>query len=269
VAAECEFVELDDPRLDPYRDLRHATHTRWSGIFVVEGRLLVTRLAASRYPMQSVVVSERYVNQLPPQLPSGVPIFVLAHRSIDQLIGFHFHRGMLACAQRLPDPSLMQLRAAASPTSLWCVCPRILDPTNLGSILRNAAAFGATAVVLGPQSADPLSRRTLRVSMGAALTVPIVRARDVGAALCQLRDEGGVELMAAVLARPAVELTAVQRPPHVGLLFGSEGDGLDAQLEQLCALRITLSMDWQTDSLNVASASAVFLYHLARIAPLR
>lgn len=259
--------QLDDPRLAPYRDLRHAVHTPLSGLFVVEGRTLVARLAASRFPLLSLLVSERYVDQLPTDLPDHTPVFVIGHRDVDQLIGFHFHRGMLACGQRLPDPDLAELRAAAGAGSLWCICPRILDPTNLGSIIRNAAALGATAVIVGPQSADPFSRRTIRVSMGAALTLPIIRAHDVPQTLTWLSQTGGVELMATVLQPDAEPLDRVLRPPHLGLVFGSEGEGLPDDWIALCQRRITLPMDWQTDSLNVASATAVFLYHFARIAP--
>lgn len=258
--------DLDDPRLGPYRDLRLAAHTPWSGLFVVEGRTLVERLAASRFPLVSVLVSERYVDQLPANLPADTSVLVVGHRDVDQLIGFHFHRGMLACGQRLPDPDLAQLHHAAGSTSVWCICPRILDPTNLGSIIRNAAALGATAVIVGPQSADPFSRRTVRVSMGAALTLPIIRSSDMSQTLTWLRHSGAVELMATVLAPDAEPLDQVLRPPHLGLVFGSEGEGLPDIWISMCQRRITLPMDWHTDSLNVASATAVFLYHFTRVA---
>jgi tRNA G18 (ribose-2'-O)-methylase SpoU len=139
----------------------------------------------------------------------------------------------------------------------------VQDPTNLGSIIRSTAAFGCSAIVLGPKCADPFSRRVLRVSMGAALHLPIVESRELGADLREL-GAAGFELVAAVVDPTAEPLSAFQRGERTAILFGSEGHGLAEDWLALCHRRVTIPMQVGIDSLNVAVAAAVVLYQLTR-----
>lgn len=148
---------------------------------------------------------------------------------------------------------------AASATLV--VCPQIADPTNLAGIIRNCAAFGADALILGPACADPFSRRVARVSMGNVFRLPIRVATDLPSDLIELRERWAVELIATVLDASAEQLSRSKRTSHVALLFGSEGPGLGQQWVQLCDRRVTLPMQREADSLNVATASGIFLYH--------
>jgi tRNA G18 (ribose-2'-O)-methylase SpoU len=144
------------------------------------------------------------------------------------------------------------------------VCPRILDPTNLGGIVRNCCAFGVDALVLGAGCADPFSRRVVRVSMGAALKLPIAECPDLRGNLTRLRDDLGFQLAATVLDERAELLEASGRQDRLALFFGSEGEGLESAWVEFCDRRITLPMQRTTDSLNVATACGVFLYHFTR-----
>ena len=144
------------------------------------------------------------------------------------------------------------------------VCPDVQDPTNLGSIIRTTAAFGCAALVLGERCADPFSRRVLRVSMGAALQLPIIESAALADDWPQLAA-AGFELVATVVGDAAAESLASFCPgPRTAILFGSEGHGLAAEHLALCRRRVTIPMQLGVDSLNVAVAAAVVLYELTR-----
>jgi tRNA G18 (ribose-2'-O)-methylase SpoU len=183
---------------------------------------------------------------------------------VEQIVGFNFHRGMLACARRKPNADLGALCASSVQSPTLVVCPDVQNPENLGSFMRIASAFGVAAVVLGPDCADPLSRRVLRVSMGAALSVPIAVIDDLTPKLTALRHDQGFELWATVTARSADPFDQPLRPDRLAVLFGSEGHGLSAQYLDLCDRRITVPMQSGVDSLNVAVAAGIVLHHLTR-----
>lgn len=255
-----EISSLDDPRLEPYRQLKATNLTRWSGLFVAEGEKLVRRLLASDYETASLLVGRRFLAEFTALAPPETPLYAILDEWVASLVGFNFHRGVLACGRRRANPMLGDILPSEERPATIVVCPDVQDPENLGGILRNAAAFGVDLVVLGRRSADPLSRRVLRVSMGAALSVPLYRSDDLPADLARLRRQFGVALAAAVLDANAEPLEAAQRPARLGILFGSEGHGLDRELVELCDRRLTIPMRRGTDSLNVAVAAGIFLY---------
>jgi tRNA G18 (ribose-2'-O)-methylase SpoU len=143
------------------------------------------------------------------------------------------------------------------------VCPDVQDPTNLGSIIRSAAAFGCEGVILGGKCADPFSRRVLRVSMAASLDLPIVESRDLAADLQKLAA-GGFECVATVLDPAAEPLSGFRCRPRSAILFGSEGHGLAEEWLALCQRQITIPMHAGIDSLNVAVAAAIVLWQLTQ-----
>jgi tRNA G18 (ribose-2'-O)-methylase SpoU len=251
---------LDDPRLEPYRHLKDTNRTRWASLFVVEGEKLVRRLLASDFPVASVLLSDRFEAQLGSLVPSGVPTWMLPDELIEPLVGFDFHRGILACGRRRPSPTLEALAAIGRPLTL-AICSEVQDPENLGAILRISGAFGVNGVLVGRGSADPLSRRVLRVSMGASLRVPIRESLDLVADLERLRDQLDVRLAATVLDPTAEPLSTATRPERFALVFGSEGHGLAPAIVSLCHRRITIPMNERADSLNVAVAAGIFLHH--------
>ncbi|MGE0756336.1 MAG: TrmH family RNA methyltransferase [Pirellulaceae bacterium] len=257
---------LDDVRLAPYRELPRANLTARSGRFVVEGQWMVQRLAASDYAVDSVVVDERRLALIPAELPDSVPVFVLPGGMVETLIGFNFHRGILACGRRGRPLAVADVLCCETPRAVFVVCCDVQDPTNLGGILRNAAAFGAAGVLLSRQCADAFSRRVLRVSMGTAFRLRIARSDDLLADLRHAQSNGELELVAAVLDPHAERLETAPRAARLAVLIGNEGQGLADEWLAECHRRVTLPMDHGTDSLNAASASAVFLYHFTRIA---
>lgn len=255
---------LDDPRLESYRFLKDTNRTRWTGRFIVEGEKLVRRLLASDFPLESVLLADRFVPHWEPLLPPAATVWVVPEALIEPLVGFNFHRGILACGLRKPAPTLEQLAPPGRATTL-VICPNVQDPENLGGILRLSAAFGVSGLIVGPGAADPFSRRVLRVSMGAALQVPVVVAPNIAADLRQLAGPLGVELAATVLDPSAEPLSSAARPDRFALLFGSEGHGLPPELIEFCPRRLTIPMPAGTDSLNVAVAAGIFLYHFAAL----
>jgi len=256
--------EIDDRRLDPYRHLKRTNQTRWAEQFVVEGARLAERLVASDFPVISLLVSEGDADAflqsaaIAAKLPAETPVLVIPDAWVESLVGFNFHRGVLACGRRLPGAAVESLCQGQGTTLV--ICPDLHDPENLGSLFRVAAALGASGMLLGPGAADPLSRRVLRVSMGTALKLPFVVSQDLSGDLARLRA-AGVQLAATVLDESAEILRDARRPEKLALVFGNEGHGLSPEIVALCDRRITIPMAWETDSLNVAVSAGIVLHH--------
>ena len=254
---------IDDPRLVCYRDVTQRNLTRQSGLFIAEGDKVAERLAASRFGVASILVEPEHAERFERLTPAATPIYVASRKLLAEIAGFQFHRGVLACGKRATRSSVADLlpgRESARATIV--VLPDVQDPTNLGSIIRSTAAFGCEGIVLGPRCADPFSRRVLRVSMGAAFHLPIVESRDLTADLRALAD-AGFEVVAAVIDASAEPLATAPRSERLAMVLGSEGHGLSEEWLALCHRRVTIPMQLGIDSLNVAVAAAVLLYHFA------
>jgi tRNA G18 (ribose-2'-O)-methylase SpoU len=257
---------IDDPRLACYRQLNARNLTRQSGLFIAEGEKVVERLIDSSFAVASILAEPSYAERYAAGVAAGTPIYVADRDLLEATIGFNFHRGVVACGRRRAGPSvdslLANLQLAADSRTTLVVCPDVQDPTNLGSIIRTAAAFGSVGLVLGEKCADPFSRRVLRVSMGAALYLPLIETRDLPGDL-QALAALGFELLATVVGDEAAEpLASFRRSAQTAVLLGSEGHGLSAECLELCRRRVTIPMQLGVDSLNVAVAAAVVLYEL-------
>jgi tRNA G18 (ribose-2'-O)-methylase SpoU len=260
-----EVIEnLDDPRLDPYRNLKSTNRTRWSNQFIAEGMLVVERLLASNFDVVSVVASRNLERQVVPLVLERCPLYLVENALAEKLVGYTFHTGVLACGMRRPGPTLETLLGRGTDPALLAICPNVSDPENIGAIIRLCAGFGLRGVVLGPGCADPFSRRVLRVSTGTAFSVPIVQASDLRSDLIRLRDEFGVELAAAVLDPRAEPLESARRSVRMAILFGNEKHGLDPEWIDLCQRKLTIPMAPRADSLNVAVAAGIFFHDLQR-----
>ncbi|MEZ6121467.1 MAG: RNA methyltransferase [Pirellulaceae bacterium] len=257
------ITDLADSRLDIYRSLNKTNVTRYSGEFVVEGHTLVDRLLQSEFAVASILSLDRHAESLAAQAAPEVPIYTLTKQQINEVIGFQFHRGVLACAVRKSPTTLRECLDTLPPNAVATVaiCPQILDPTNLGSLIRNCCAMGVDVLLLGPHSADPFSRRAIRVSMGGILKLPTVCSLDLQADLQTLRQDQ-FELVATVLDDAAEPLPQFVRTKRTGILFGAEGPGLAVEWIEWCQRCVTLPMRRETDSLNLATAAGIFLYHL-------
>lgn len=256
------IADLDDPRLAPYRALKRTNDTARRGLFIAEGDKLVERLLRSNIALESVLLSEPHVAQFTPLLPPDLLALVIADDAVEALVGFNFHRGILACGRRPAPPSLATIVAGLK--SLLVVCPDVQDPENLGAIVRIAAGFGAAGLVLGPHCADPFSRRVQRVSMGNVYGLPIVLTDDVVATLAELRSRHAMPSWATVLDADADVFDPRSRPDRLAIVFGSEGHGIPRDVVAACDRRVTIPMPAGVDSLNVAVAAGIFLYELMR-----
>lgn len=259
-----DIESLDDPRLDPYRDLKQRG-PQPSGTFIAEGEKLVRRLIVSPCTVESVLCTSAARDRLRGLLPVAVPAYIATTPLISRLIGFQFHRGVLACGRRPPPQSVESFcrHIPVGAPALLVLCPELRDPTNLGTILRTAAAFGAAGAIVGTSGVDPFSRRVLRTSMGAVLQLPIVQTADWGPTLDVLHD-AGFETIATVLDASAEPLGAAPCPARAALLLGNEDAGLPATLIAKCRRRVTLPMSRGIDSLNVSVAAGIVLHHFSR-----
>lgn len=252
-----------DPRLRGYHDLKHQSTERLT-TFIAEGEKLVRRLLESGCRTESLVCTPTVLERLRPAIPADVPVYVVATPLISELIGYQFHRGALGCGRIPAATSLGELCAAFPPgePALLVVCPELRDPTNLGTIIRTAAGFGAGGLIAGATGVSPWSRRVLRTSMGSVLSLPIVQSDDWPAVLETLHAHD-FETIATVLAADAEPLRGARFAPRRALLLGNEDAGLPPDLAARCRRRVTLPMAGGIDSLNVAVAAGIAMYELA------
>jgi tRNA G18 (ribose-2'-O)-methylase SpoU len=253
-------TDAADPRLDDFRDLTDAdVRPDRRGIVIAEGVNVVQRMAASPYRIRAVIGVADRIDALRPLLNTvDAPAYVVDKWLLSEVVGFRVTRGVLASAARRPEPPLAELLARSRRLA---VLEGLNDFENLGALFRNAAAFGVDAVLLDPRCADPLYRRSVRVSMGHVLRVPF--AVLPGAWPESLHVLDGFRVLALTPRADAAPLREVPRPYRWAVLLGAEGPGLsDAALEAADEL-VRIPMAPGVDSLNVATAAAVAFAHLA------
>lgn len=264
---EFQVTSLDDPLLEPFRGIRNRNWTEHSGWFIAEGPLLVERLIGSPYPLQSVLLDQKYYAHYAAMVPDGVPLLIVDHGMVESIVGFHFHRGVLGCGLRQPLPLLDESFLAPTGRQETLLCTvGVQDPENLGGILRSCAGLGIARVIIGPQCADPLSRRVLRVSMGNALRLQLYRSRDLLHDLHWLRTRRGIPSVATTLASDAVPLEQARRDGPLLILIGNERYGLPTDVQAAADARVTMTMELETDSLNAAVAAGIVLHYFSRLA---
>jgi tRNA G18 (ribose-2'-O)-methylase SpoU len=256
--------DLDDPRIAIYRRLKATNQTRRLGQFVVEGERLVDRLLDSQFPTVSVLVTDRREPRLANRIPDGVPTYVVPHELIHTLVGFPFHRGILACGERRAWPPLDEIVRVPDRRLTLVICPRLSNPENLGSIARIGDVFGIDAILAGPTCPDPFSRRVLRVSMGSILRIPITVSSRLGELADQLAGNDQVELQAAVVDPAAEPFDGAIRPDRLGLVLGEEDQGIEQAWLERCRRKITIPMRPGAGSLNVAVAAGILIHGLMR-----
>ena len=256
----------EDPRLADYRDLRDVQLRQHfeveEGLFLAEGAKVVRRAVAAGFAPRSFLMAPRWLDDLDDVLaPSGAPVYVLSEALVEQVTGFHVHRGALASLVRRPLPSVDEVLVGARSV---LVLEDVVDHTNVGAIFRSGAALGFDAVLLSPCCADPLYRRSIKVGMGAVFTMPWTRLPDWYDGLTDLSARGftTVALTLAPDASPIEE--AVAGVDRLALVLGSEGPGISERWQQTADRRAIIPMAAGIDSLNVAAATAVACYVAAR-----
>ena len=259
--------ELDDPRLEDYRNVPDPVLLRKRGLFVAESRFVVRELLShQRLNTRSVLATPAAYDSLKDLLTDrtdNLAVYVASHQFLQNIVGFNVHRGCLAIGER-PAPVTDRTLPALTAGRLVVVLERVSNPDNVGSIFRNAAAFGANGVLLSPGCGDPLYRKAIRTSLGATLRIPYGEVDDWPEGLTRLQ-ELGFATMGMTLDPDAVELDAVvtDAPTPIALLFGTEGTGLSDEAAALLDYRVRIPIADSVDSLNVATASGIALYLLS------
>jgi tRNA G18 (ribose-2'-O)-methylase SpoU len=254
-----------DARLAEYRNVPDPELLATANLFVAEGRLVVRRLiAGSGLPTRSVLVTDAALATVADLLVTRpvLPVYVVPQAVMNAVAGFNIHRGCLALGERPPDRGW---EAVSGHAGRLLVLERVGNADNVGSLFRNAAAFGADGVLLGPACADPLYRKSIRTSMGATLTMPNARATPWPDVLHILADSGWTVLAMAPSAResPLRSALAASATDRVAVVVGHEGEGLTPGALDACSRRARIPVSAAVDSLNVATAAAIALYELA------
>lgn len=254
-----DFFHLNDPQLRRQRELGGGEDGE--GFFVAEGALVIRQLLRSPYPVRMLLLTDQGLTALAADLGSvDAPVYRVSQQVMTSVTGFHFHRGALASAGRRPHPDLATVVDGAD---LVLMAEGVTDNENLGALFRNAGAFGVDGVVLDATSADPLYRRSVRVSMGQVLRLPFTRVPSAVLAIGALQALG-FEVLALTPAAGAEDLGRVVLRPRQVLLVGAEGPGLTDAAMRAADRRVRIEMRAGVDSLNVATAAAVVLHRLAR-----
>ncbi|MFI9602336.1 TrmH family RNA methyltransferase [Streptomyces sp. NPDC052043] len=253
----------DDPRLRDYTDLTDVELRRRrepaEGLFIAEGEKVIRRARNAGYEMRSMLLSAKWVDALRDVIDElAAPVHVVSPELAERVTGYHVHRGALASMQRKPLPDATEVLRTARRVA---VMESVNDHTNIGAIFRSAAALGMDAVLLSPDCADPLYRRSVKVSMGAVFSVPYARLDTWPGGLASVH-EAGFTLLALTPDDRAKTLdeAAPHRMDRVALMLGAEGSGLSPRALKAADEWVRIPMSHGVDSLNVGAAAAVAFY---------
>ncbi|CAN5174245.1 RNA methyltransferase [soil metagenome] len=257
-----------DPALADYIGLTDVVLRRRvepeGGLYIAEGTKVIDRAIRAGHRPRSVLLQQKWLSEIAGLVDDAVPLYLGEPELLQAVTGYAVHRGALAAMQRpaLEDPATLLAGA-----SLVVVIEDVVDHGNVGAIFRSAAGLGADAVLISPRCADPLYRRSVKVSMGTVFQVPWTRLPEWPEAV-ELLHDSGFHLAALALADDAVDLEsfAADPPGRVALVLGAEGDGLSREAVSAADTVVTIPMLNGVDSLNVASASAVALWALRGVA---
>lgn len=258
---------IEDERLRDFSQLTDVALRRklepQGGLYLAESLKVIERALSVGHNPRAVLAKERWLIEIEPLLREypDTPVFVAEDDVLENITGFHMHRGAIASMYR---PAALDVAELLHTSQRIVVLEDLMDHTNVGAIFRSIAALGADAVLLTPACADPLYRRSVRVSMGAVLQVPWARLPHWREAGPMIRD-AGFELLAFTLNEEAKNLSDyVSNPPEkVALMFGSEGKGLSKRAIASATQEVTIPMKNNIDSLNVSTAAAIALWALS------
>ena len=258
---------FDAPALAPYRTMRRPTEHVVQGIFVAEGDKVVQRLLQDhRFGVVSVVLPPDRVEEFTPLLqarPEDFEVFVAGRELLNDLIGFDLYQGVLAVG-KIPSPPALETVLANSPRPLLFVAADALtNSENVGVLVRNCAAFGAHGVIIGETCASPWLRRSVRASMGTIFRLPVIESASLVQSVRELRS-AGVRIIAADAHVDGRTLAQGKFTGDCCIVMGSEGTGIRPEILELCDEAVAIRMPPGVDSLNVTSATSVFLYEASR-----
>ncbi len=264
-----DVTDPEDPQIEVFQGLRdHVLRQKrelpngdMAGVFICEGDIVVERALAAGYRLESMLADARRTKPLPVSVPDEVPLFAAGPKVLQRVTGYHQHRGVLACFRRRDVPSVDEVVATLSEAATVLVVEGVNNPTNMGVILRCAAALGVEAFFLDQRCCDPLYRRSARVSMGEAFALPYARFGQWPEGLSGLHS-AGFETWALTPDSAAEDIGRLSIDPtaRVALLLGAEGPGLSDDALGAVTRKVRIPMSGTVDSINVGSAGAVAFY---------
>jgi tRNA G18 (ribose-2'-O)-methylase SpoU len=258
------ITDPDDPRVAAFRDIKERDLTGREGLFVAEGEVVVRVLASAAslcWPQTLLVADNRLaaLGDVVARWPEAAPIYVAGQAVLDRIAGFHLHRGILALGRKPDAVDPADMIGELGDSDVFVVANSIGNHDNMGGLFRNAAAFGARAVLLDDRCCDPFYRKAIRVSVGAVLRTPMATAAPINIIVAELQA-AGIETLAFTPSATET-LAAYRRSGPVAVVLGSEGPGLPRAVIERCRA-IGIPMAGGFDSLNVAATSAIALHHL-------
>ncbi len=256
----------EDPRIAGFRDIRERDLAGRQGLFVAEGEVVLNVLTSDRSLCRPValLLDTKRVASLAGALErvaSDTPVYVAEQGVLDSIAGFHLHRGILALGEKPPARTLETCLADPGPDAVVVAACGIGNHDNMGGVFRNAAAFGAGAVLLDERCCDPFYRKAIRVSVGAVLRTPMATGLDALAMIEGLKT-AGFEVL-ALTPGASEPLDGVPRGGRIAIVLGPEGPGLSPAVIERCR-PIGIPMSGGFDSLNVSVASGIALHHFTR-----
>lgn len=254
-----------DPRVAPYSSLKGKMLER-DGVFIAEGEKVVESMVDSGCRVASCLVAagaiDRYEAIVSKASGKGAAIYIASDELIEDIIGFRFHRGIMALGHCPEKKSVTGALKRLKRPLLLIALDSVNDPQNVGLIARNASAFGAGALLVDGATYDPYYRKAVRVSMGAIFRLPVFYEDDLESSLVRLKKDHGVRVIAATPGRSGTDIRRVRFSGDICIVFGNEDNGVSRRILDIADTKVRIPISKGVDSLNVASASAVFL-HLA------
>ncbi|MFA5084842.1 MAG: RNA methyltransferase [Candidatus Omnitrophota bacterium] len=255
--------DSNDSRLLPYRCLKGKVLEK-DGIFMAEGEKVVKSMMESGCRIASCLMAgdtiTRYKSILAKMKKRGLPSYIASDKIIESIIGFRFHRGIMAigyCPKKLSVSTALKKQKRRL---VFVALDAVNDPENVGLIVRNAAAFGVRALIVNNATYDPYYRRSVRVSMGAIFGLQVYYEDDLASSLMWLKKNRNVRIIAAIPAGGAIDIAKADFSGNICLVFGNEDKGVSRSVSRICDAKVRIPISKTIDSLNVASASAVFLH---------
>lgn len=259
------LTSLDQPGLEPYKTLRQPLEHKEQGIFVAEGTKVVQRFLESNLELLSILLTPEWFQTLESVLSTRAgesTVYIAPKGLLETIVGFNLHQGIMAVGKIPTVLTLREVLAEARPPYLLAAVDGLTNAENLGVLVRNCGAFGVQAIIAGETSSSPYLRRAVRNSMGTVFSLPVAHVENLATSIRFLRERG----IRTIAAHPHAEgeLSDEDLRGSCCFVFGNEGEGVSDAILQACDTAVAIRMQNGVDSLNVASASAVFFFEAAR-----
>lgn len=257
-----EISNLTLPDLEPYQTLRRPETHIQQGIFVAEGEKVVRRLMESGLTIVSMLMTPEWFHELKPPY-QGISVYVASKNLLESIVGFRLHQGLMAVAKVPAQEPWNELVTRLQQPYLFVALDGLNHAENVGVVVRNCSAFGVQAIFVGKNSSHPYLRRAVRNSMGTVFSLPVYSADDLPMMLQTLNRDYQTAIVGAD-PKGSESIYEAELVRNVCVVFGNEDTGVSSEVLNICTTRVAIPMNNQADSLNVASASAVFLNEISR-----